>query len=82
MVVDPVAAERALMRYYNTTSAKQTGKKQVGPLWEPLAMVRARFSVIDEPFLQVKLNAACALPVRPLSVLRWYSRDRRSSDEP
>ncbi len=55
MLVDPAEAESALMRYYNTTSAKKTGKKQVGPLWEPLAMVRARFSVINEPFLQVKL---------------------------
>lgn len=67
MVYDRFEAEKALVRYYNTTSAKKTGRKQVGPLWEALAMVRAGFGVTAEPFLQVKFNAAsCAFYVRPV----------------
>lgn len=56
MVYDRVEAEKALLRYYNTTSGGKTGKKQVGPLWEALAMVRAGFGVAAEPFLQVRLK--------------------------
>lgn len=59
MVYDRVAAEKALLRYYNTTSGKKTGRKQVGPLWEALVMVRAGFGVTTEPFLKVRFNTSC-----------------------
>lgn len=64
MVYDPDEAMNALVRYYNTISGKKTGRKQVGPLWEALAMVKAGFGVTAEPFLQVKSNEACAFSVR------------------
>ncbi|CAM9965408.1 unnamed protein product, partial [Ectocarpus fasciculatus] len=57
MLSDPAEAEMALVRYYNTTSGGKTGRKQVGPLWEALAMVRAGISIRTEPFLQSVLRA-------------------------
>ncbi|CAN0075776.1 unnamed protein product, partial [Ectocarpus sp. 13 AM-2016] len=57
MLSDPAEAEMALVRYYNTTSGGKTGRKQVGPLWEALAMVRAGINIRTEPFLQSVLRA-------------------------
>lgn len=57
MLSDPAEAEMALVRYYNTTSGGKTGRKEVGPLWEALAMVRAGINIRTEPFLQV--NHGC-----------------------
>lgn len=59
MLSDPAEAEMALVRYYNTTSGGKTGRKQVGPLWEALAMVRAGINIRTEPFLQVKYLYGC-----------------------
>eukprot|EP00752_Nemacystus_decipiens_P006552 g5899.t2 len=56
MVCHRVEAEKALLRY-NTASGERKGRKQVGPLWEALAMVRAGFDVAAEPFLQGMLRA-------------------------
>lgn len=53
MVRDQRAAEEALVRYYNSASARSKGKKQYGPLWEALAMVKAGFDVTTTPYLQV-----------------------------
>ncbi|CBN78124.1 RNA-dependent RNA polymerase 1 [Ectocarpus siliculosus] len=57
MLSDPAEAEMALVRYYNITSGGKTGRKQVGPLWEALAMVRAGINIRTEPFLQSVLHA-------------------------
>lgn len=53
MVRDHAAAESALLRYYNSSSTKKTGKAELGPLGEVLAMVKAGFDVKSNPFLQV-----------------------------
>lgn len=53
MVDSSFEAERSLVRYYNTTARTRKAKKQHGPLWEALAMVKAGFDVRIEPFLQV-----------------------------
>ena len=48
-----VAAEVALVRYYNGVSGPEAGEKEFGPLWEALSMVKAGFDVQTNPFLQV-----------------------------
>lgn len=53
MVRDHSAAETALLRYYNSSPTKKTGKAELGPLGEALAMVKAGFNVESNPFLQV-----------------------------
>ncbi|CAM9552191.1 unnamed protein product, partial [Sphacelaria rigidula] len=58
MVRDQRAAEEALVRYYNSASARSKGKKQYGPLWEALAMVKAGFDVTTTPYLQNVLRAS------------------------
>lgn len=69
MVHDPLEAEKALVRYYNTPVGRKAGRKQVGPLWEALAMVKAGFGVTAEPFLQVQLPLGCFAVTLPPSEL-------------
>lgn len=65
MVRDHAAAETALLRYYNGSSRKKTGKAELSPLGEALAMVKAGFNVESNPFLQVHrlgaLHRSCLL---------------------
>ena len=65
MVYDRFEAEKALVRYYNTPVGRKAGKKQRGPLWEALAMVKTGFGVNVEPFLQVKFPRSFALCPSP-----------------